>query len=187
MLSLQSLKESSPICPPVQSVVGGLLKLVDTYEIAVQNETDRRRLYERVDAIQGSLEAAWGDTDIREFCLSEVQLAALETLNVNMQSLLGVASQLSLTRIRHWAHRLALRFILARAHKDQITVLHTALAHMDDDFRRTLELDTNRRMNLVQKNINSVLSTSSTNHLALLSEFHRLQTIISIGLAGLFV
>lgn len=33
VLSLQSLKESSPALPPLESVLGGLLQLVNTYEV----------------------------------------------------------------------------------------------------------------------------------------------------------
>ncbi|KZV59583.1 hypothetical protein PENSPDRAFT_406302 [Peniophora sp. CONT] len=183
ILSLQSLKESSPIFPPLQSVVGGLLKLIDTYETMTQNEIDRQRLYGRVDTIQESLVVAWGDTTNSAVCpLSEVQVKALVAFDFSLQCLLNDAIVLAAQR-QGWLSRL----VLARTHKTQIADFHAKLAQADDDFRRTLELDTNLQVTCVRESISSASKLYFEQNAFTHSELHSLRIMLSTGLIGLFI
>ncbi|KZV70779.1 hypothetical protein PENSPDRAFT_685210 [Peniophora sp. CONT] len=174
MLSLESLEASSPAFPPLEAVVGGLMKLINTYETMVQNEVDRGRLYERIDAIQESLVIAWGDRDFSTCRISEAQVRALERLNVSVQHILREASVVAAGR-----NGKLRRFILAGKHKTDISDLVRSLSDADDDFRRSIELDTSRRITDVQSSITLSSESSSQQHAVIRKELRNLHILIS--------
>ncbi|KZV70781.1 hypothetical protein PENSPDRAFT_685212 [Peniophora sp. CONT] len=181
MLGLQSLKESSPVCPPLQSVVGGLLKLVETYEIMTQNKLDCQKLYERIDAIQDSLVVAWGDAD-PSFCrLSEAQLTAMMSFDKSIQCIISDVDSL-VARFKHPLRR----FILASQNKAYVSDCLAKLSQAEDDFRRTIELDMSRLVTCMHKSIVTVSEQSFERHLVLCSELHTQRILLSTSLVGLF-
>ncbi|KZV70778.1 hypothetical protein PENSPDRAFT_752303 [Peniophora sp. CONT] len=145
MLSLQSLKESSTAFPPLQSVLGGLLQLLNTYDTMMQNAGDRQRLYDRIDAIQDSLIIAWGNDDSRLRPFTNTQLRALEAFGMSIQRILHEANSLSASGSSPLR-----QFVLARRHKGQISGLLSSLTQADDDFRRCIQLDNSHRIVDVQ-------------------------------------
>ncbi|VDC03878.1 unnamed protein product [Peniophora sp. CBMAI 1063] len=165
ILSLESLKETSPAFPPLQGAIGGLLKLVNTYEMMTQNVPYRQRLYERIDKIQDDLIFAWKDFDIRTCSLSDLQVRALESFEISIQHILDDANAILNSGMNPLR-----RFILAREHRSQLSDLVLRLANADDDFRRLIELDTNARITKMQL-------TSSEESAIIHRKLHDIQTL----------
>ncbi|VDB83248.1 unnamed protein product [Peniophora sp. CBMAI 1063] len=139
-ISLETLKEASPAFPPLQGAVGGLLKLMSHYETMAQNTLDRQKLYDRIGVVKGSLEAA---CNILQNCAEDADerrqvplTASLKALAESIQAIIDVLPP------AHRQGRLK-RFLLARDHRSQIMDLLARLSEVDDDFRRSLEIDTN--------------------------------------------
>ncbi|VDC03879.1 unnamed protein product [Peniophora sp. CBMAI 1063] len=175
ILGLESLEATSPAFPPLEAVVGGLMKLLNTYETMVQNEDDRRRLYERIDAMQENLVIAWGDRDFSTCPISDAQVRALERLDISIQDILREASATTGVGRRDAVKR----FILARKHKADISDLLRSLSDADDDFRRSVELDTSRRLTDVQSSITLSSESSSQQHAVLRTEIRNLHILLT--------
>ncbi|KZV68061.1 hypothetical protein PENSPDRAFT_687535 [Peniophora sp. CONT] len=145
ILSLESLKESSAAFPPLESTVGGILKLVKTYETMSRNKADLQKLYDRIDGIQDSLVDAYGSDVMHTYPLSATQLKALEAFDESIQSIVRDLDALAKRGKSSWR-----RFVLARSQSSQISELLSSLSEADGDFRRSLELDTNRHVYKIQ-------------------------------------
>ncbi|VDB83259.1 unnamed protein product [Peniophora sp. CBMAI 1063] len=136
LLSLESLKESSSAFPPLESAVGGVLKLVNTYETMTQNQDDIRNFRVRVDTIQDSLVKVFGSDESYVRHLTTTQHQALEAFDRSIQRIVQDLDDLASTGEGRFR-----RFVLARRHRSQFLELLARLSDADNDFRRSLELD----------------------------------------------
>ncbi|VDB83258.1 unnamed protein product [Peniophora sp. CBMAI 1063] len=167
ILSLESLKESSAVFPPLESTLGGVLKLMYTFETMLQNKSDRQTLYHRIDVIQDSLVDAWESRDAHSHGHSEVFLKALARLNRAVQCILQDLETLAMEGDSRWR-----RFILARKQKSQIAELLMRLSDADNNFRRSLELDTHRAVSIIR-------ASNAAHHVVVEESLHDLKKVVA--------
>ncbi|VDC03706.1 unnamed protein product [Peniophora sp. CBMAI 1063] len=172
ILGLETLKESASVFPPLESALGGLLKLVHTCE----NANDCQELHERIRKIEQDLHS-WAARAQDAPAHSGELATALQTFHTSLEYIMRDVETLLIQQSkRKWW-----RFLLARKHKLRIDNLLSRLSIADEDFQRCLGVQSSRQIAVI---LDTVIETTEDMRILRLSVFH--YSMVASSLIGLF-